>query len=126
CAAHVYMKSKALPDLKKWRGQFESAVGKAYALRGVEITVRGLVEEHNGKLLLRAPGLQDALILSPLEHKLQWNFKKRAPRQNEPEERDAHQHLIAKRRQANDRTLRIEITGPLRSEEGHLLLEVRE
>jgi hypothetical protein len=126
--AHVYLKYRGLPDPAAWAKQFqdpEKGVGNAYKFRGVEVTVKGNVEEQGGKLVVRVPGLKQPLPLLPLTEKLQWNFKKAAARQPEPDERDAHQQLTAARQKARG-TFRVEVTGPLRAAEGGPGLEVRE
>jgi hypothetical protein len=124
--AHVYLKHKMLPDPEAWAKQFRTAVGDAYKFRGIEVTVKGNVEENDGKLVVRVPGLKERLPLRALTEKLQWNFKKAAARQPEPDERDAYAQLTTARQQSKEAGFRVEVTGPLRTVEGGPVLEVRE
>ena len=126
CTAHVYLKDRSLPDVAKWAKQFESLVGKSYEFRGVEVTIRATVEVKDGRLVLQAPGLKEPVALAPLEHRLQWNFKKSAARQPEPDERDAYQQLAARNKEAKGGGFRVEVTGPLRVTDKGPVLEVRE
>ena len=87
CTARVTLKHDGLPDLVKWPKQFNSMVGQAHTFRGVEVTVMASVVKKNEQLILKTPGLRQEITLEPLQNKLQWNFKKNAPRQPEPDER---------------------------------------
>jgi hypothetical protein len=124
--ARVYLNHKELPDPAAWAKQFQKAVGDAYKFRGVEVTVKGTVEEKDGKLAVRVPGLKEPLPLKGLTEKLQWNFKKAAARQPEPDEADALKQLAAAHQKARGGGFRVEVTGPLRTAEGGPVLEVRE
>jgi hypothetical protein len=126
CTAHVYLNHKGLPPIETWSKQFAAAVEDAYVFRGVEVTVKGVVEEKDGRLRLRVAELQEAVSLEPLQQKLQWNFKKRAYRQPEPDERDAHRDLALKRKAANLASLSVEVTGPIRLTSQGAVMEVRE
>jgi len=126
CTAHVHLKGKGLPDLDKWPEQFKAAVGDAYVFRGVEVTAKGSVSEKDGNLVLDVPGLGRPFSLAPLEHKLQWNFRKGSARQPEEDEKNAYRQLAAKSKDAKSGGLRVEVTGPLRATGKGLTLEVRE
>jgi hypothetical protein len=88
--------------------------------------VLGVVVATDEKLVLKAPGVQQELRLVPLENKLQWNFKKRAARQPEPDEQQAYRALAAEQRKVKGLSVQAEVTGPLRQTEEGLVLEVRE
>jgi hypothetical protein len=126
CTARVRLKHDGLPDVVKWPKQFNTMVGQAHSFRGVEVTVSASVVTTDGKLVLKMPGLKQELTLAPLENKLQWNFKKRAARQPEPDEQMAYRELAAAQRKARGRDIQAEVTGPLRQTEKGLVLEVRE
>jgi galactose oxidase len=126
CTAHVHLKDDGLPDPDKWAEQFRSMMGRVYVFRGVEATIEGSVEEWDGALVLRAPGLKQQVTLAPLRNKLQWNFKKAAPRQPEPDERDAYDQLAGRKKEAKPGALRVQVTGPLKKTDKGLILEVRE
>src|SRR5262249_42941416 len=126
CTAHVYLKPRALPDPARWPEQFRSVVGEAFLFRGVEVSVRGAVAEKDGRLILRAPGVEQPIPRARLRNKLQWNFKRGPARQPEPDERAARRQLAADRKGAPPGPFRAEVTGPLRRAERGFVLEVRE
>lgn len=124
CTAQVRLKESKQPDPTHWAEQFQAVVGENHRFRGVEITIRGTVHKRKDNLVLESPGMPP-LPLVPLEHKLQWNFRKAAPRQPEPDEQAAHKQLTKLVRK-NGETTTVEVTGPLRPTEQGLALEVRE
>jgi len=126
CTARVYLKSGGLPDPNKWAEQFKKLVDQTYVFRGVEVTVQGTVEGDDGSLIVRVPGVEQPIQLGPLEHKLQWNSRKKAARQPERDERDAYQQLTAKKNETKAKELSVKVTGPFRNTDKGLLLEVRE
>jgi hypothetical protein len=101
-------------------------VGQAHRFRGVEVTVAGSVEMKGDQLSLRIPGIKQDVGLAPLQNKLQWNFKKGAARQPEPDERKAYHKLAKQRQKAKEGDVKVEVTGPLRQVDGAIVLEVRE
>ena len=123
CTATVRLEGKGLPDPVKWADQFKAAVDKAHVFRGVEVTVEGSLEKTDDGFVVRVPGIATPLRLAPLEHKLQWNFKKGAARQPEPDERDA---LAAANKYAKGEPVKVSVTGPLLKKEDRYTLEVRE
>jgi hypothetical protein len=126
CTAQVCLKTPGLPDMARWTKQFKAAVGAVYVFRGVEVTVKGSVDKRDGSLVLQAPGLKRPVTLTPLENKLQRNFRKASPRQPEPDERRAYRRLTAKVEKKKGGALNVEVTGPLRQTDNGLVLEVRE
>jgi hypothetical protein len=125
--ARVYLKDKGIPDPGKWADQFKKLVGQTYIFRGVELTVDGAITGNvdNG-LTLRVPGVDHPVAIRRLEHKLQWNSRKGAPRQPEPDERDAYQQLATKLKEAKGGDFGARLTGPLvKSDEGYAM-EIRE
>ena len=124
CTARVNLKETGLPKLEKWPRQFKSVVGEIQLLRGVELTVKGIVEQQGDSLVVSVPGLQQPISLAPLEHKLQWNFKKKARRGPEPDEKSAYEELVARTKAV--RRLQVEVTGPFKMSHTGPLLEVRE
>jgi hypothetical protein len=126
CTARVHLKHRGFPDLVKWPKQFNAMVGTAHSFRGVEVTVSASVGKKDGQLILKMPGLKQDITLAPLENKLQWNFKKNAARQPEPDERKAYRMLAAKKKKAKGNDFQVEVTGPLRQTDQGLVIEVRE
>jgi len=126
CTAVVHLKTAGLPDVDQWTEQFNAMVGRLYVFRGVEATVEGSVEQKDEGLVMRIPGLEQRVALLPLEHKLQWNFKRASARQPEPDEQAAFNELLAKRRAAKPGEFKVQVTGPLRKTDKGTVLEVRE
>jgi hypothetical protein len=79
-----------------------------------------------GGIAVRVPGIDQTIALRPLEHKLQWNARKGAARQPEPDERDAYEQLASQLKALKGAALKAKVTGPLRKADGLYTLEVRE
>jgi hypothetical protein len=126
CTARVYLKEMALPEPEKWAKQFKENVGQTYIFRGVEATVTGSVESHDSGPVLRVSGLDQPIALRPFEHKLQWNARKGAARQPEPDERVAYQQLATRVKDATEKGLKVVVTGPLTRTESGYDIEIRE
>jgi hypothetical protein len=126
CTARVSLKRAGLPDLVKWPKQFNSMVGQAHSFRGVEVTVMASIVKKDGYPILKRPGLKQEITLAPLQNKLQWNFKKNAPRQPERDEREAYEELAGTKNQAKGDDLQVETSGPLRQTDQGIVMEVGE
>jgi galactose oxidase len=126
CTAHLHLKEDGLPNFEKWPDQFKSSVGEVYLFRGVEATIEGSIDDEDGVLVLHAPGIKPRIVLGPLQHKLQWNFRKGAGRQPEPDERDAYPQLAAGKKEAKNAAFKVQATGPLKATDKGYILEVRE
>lgn len=124
CVGQVHVKDGGLPDIGKWAEEFKAVVGEVYIFRGVEATMEGSVEQKEGQLVLRVPGIAQPVTLAKLDHKLQWNFKKGAARQPEPDEREAYQQLTGLVKTGT--AIKARVTGPLRVSGNEMVLEVRE
>ena len=101
-------------------------VDKAYVFRGVELTVEGTVEKAGDGLIMRVPGIPEPIELTPLQHKLQWNFKKAMARKPEPDERDAMEQLVLESKEAGKSAFKVQVTGPFTHTDHGYSLEVRE
>jgi hypothetical protein len=126
CTGAVRLKGQGLPDPDKWSEQFKAAVDRAYHFRGVEVTVEGTLEKTEAGFVVKIPGVDAPLPVAPLKNKLQWNFKKGAARQPEPDEKDAHDALALATKDAKAAAVRLAATGPLRKDGAGYVLEVRE
>jgi hypothetical protein len=60
----------------------------------------------------RVPGVPQPIALAALSRKPQWNFKKTAARQTEPDERDAMSQLAVKVQALGDAPFKVQVTGP--------------
>jgi hypothetical protein len=111
--AEVRMKAGALPDLDAWDRAFRDFVGESLKIRGVEVTVVGIVVEVDGKPALRIEGGK-TVRLAPLGRKVQWDPTRKAEQQATPEEREAHRRLVARPAPERGRPSRVKVTGPLK------------
>ncbi|WP_165068177.1 hypothetical protein [Paludisphaera rhizosphaerae] len=126
CTARVYLEDNAFPDPEAWASKFKECVGQAYIFRGVELTADGAVSSTDGGLTLHIPGVDRPIALRRFEHKLQWNSKKHAPRQPEPDELNAYEQLASMVKNPNGEGLKVQVTGPLTKSDTGYTLEVRE
>jgi galactose oxidase len=126
CTARVMLKQLDPPDVLHWSEQFRDAVGEIYAFRGVELTIEGKVVQKNGELELHLPNDTPPMALAPLDHKLQWNFKKGRARQPEPDEAAAYNQLALRYAIARGEPMTVQVTGPLEHVDQGTVLEVRE
>ena len=126
CTATIRINGDGLPDPDTWASQFKSRVDQAYLFRGVEVTVQGTLQGEGENLTLRVPGVDQPIRLLPLNNKLQWNFKKSAARQPEPDERDALKQLANRRNEDKEATYQVQVTGPLKKGDKGYVVEVRE
>lgn len=127
--AFVYLEHDGLPDLDAWSTEFARMANGTHILRGVEVTVTGLLEMRpKGGLVMDGNDVRPPLLLQPMEaaDKLQWDASKRAPQPLEPLEQDAYPRLLEQVKNAGG-SLNAIITGPLRkTDDGGYFLEVRE
>jgi len=126
CTAQVMLQQPDFPDVLHWSEQFRDAVGQIYVFRGVEVTVDGTVVQKNGELELHLPNDAPPIALAPLEHKVQWNFKKGRARQAEPDEAAAYDQLALRYAIASGEPITVQVTGPFEHLNRGNVLEVRE
>ena len=109
--AEVRLKRGALPDLDAWDKDFRGFVGESMAIRGVEVTVSGILVEVDGKKALR---IEDGttLKLAPLEHKAEWDPKRKTEKRAIAEEREAHRRLVNGPAPKRGRSTKVKVTGP--------------
>lgn len=124
--AAVVLGDDYVPALDRWDAQFRSIVGGRYVLRGVEITLRGRVEERNGQLVLAASRQWPDVQLARLEGcaKVQWDRAAGASRSPDDDEPLAFERLAASvRGRANGE--QVAVTGPLIQTDRGYRLHVR-
>lgn len=125
CMADIHLQNQGLPDVQAWEKQFLGSTSGVYGFRGVEVTVRGLLEEKNGGLFLKSASVDKPIALAALKTDLRWNFKKRMARQPEADETAAFKQLTLAQSNSKE-PLVVEITGPLQSSANGPIVEVRE
>jgi len=123
CTFELQRNQPGLPPNEKWKGQFRAVVGDVFVFRGVEITVDGQLTRQGDNWILQVPGEKTPIRVAPLQHKLQWNFRKRISRQPEPDESLAYQELC---QHASTEAIPVQIIGPFRWADQVPVIEVRE
>ena len=123
--ATVYLEDERLPALDHWNDQFRQMVHETYVLRGVEVTLKGTVEERDGVLVLAGEGRRPPVELTPLGpgQKIQWDRAAAAPEALDSAEATAYGTLIRSRPGAGAQQLAV--TGPLSQAEAGYRLQVR-
>ena len=93
--AEVFLMDDRLPPLEEWHKQFRRIVNGTYEMRGVEVTLKGAVEEREGNLFLASRGQRPYVRLAPLRapDKVQWNHTIRERKPLEPDETLAYERL---------------------------------
>ncbi len=124
--AKVFLKDERLPPFDRWQEQFQRLVNGTYELRGVELTLDGLIGTRYGRLFLGGHEERPPVELLPLEEidKVQWDRSTGAPKALEPEESTAYERLAAE----SERLLgkqRVTVTGPLQQSDAGCQLKVR-
>lgn len=124
--ATVFLSDHQLPDLDQWQQQFTKVVNGSYELRGVEVTLEGLVATQDAGLVLKGDGVAQNVQLEPIAalDKVQWDRPAGAPEALAPDEADAYDRLAGKAGTGQDRQ-RATITGPLKQVDTGYKLQVR-
>ena len=124
--AEVFLEDERVPALHRWDEQFRSIVNGRYALRGVEITLQGIIEERDGQLVLAGSGQRPSLQLVPLTaaDKIQWNHTTQTLKPLEEGEALAYERLAtaSKSLRAGQQ---VTITGPLTQTDVGYQLHIR-
>jgi galactose oxidase len=124
--ARVFLKDARLPSLHRWREAFYRLVNGSYALRGVEVSLQGRIEQLDGRLVLDDTSNGSTVELSPLiaTDKVQWDAATGAPEPAESYELAAYERLATEARERADQQ-QVTVTGPLEQADGSYRLEVR-
>ncbi|KAF2721404.1 copper radical oxidase [Polychaeton citri CBS 116435] len=99
--AFVYLQQDILPDIDVWRKEFQNTANGAYIMRGIEMTVSGLVTKRNSgageQLTLAATSTRPELALAPFQASsiIEWDMKAQAPRSMSDAEASAYAQLSA-------------------------------
>jgi galactose oxidase len=124
--AEVFLEDERLPALDKWDEQFHSLVNGRYVLRGVEVTLQGVIEAREGKLFLAGSRQRPPVQLAPLPatDKIQWNHTAQTLKPLEEGEALAYERLAAASRNLPDGQ-QVTVTGPLKQTDAGYQLHVR-
>jgi galactose oxidase len=124
--AEVFLEDGRVPALDRWDEQFRSIVSGRYELRGIEVTLQGVIDERDGSLFLAGSGQRPDVQLAPLapEDKIQWDHAAQARQPLEEGEMLAYETLAAAARNLPDGR-QLTITGPLKQTDTGAQLRVR-
>jgi galactose oxidase len=86
--AFVYLKEDILPDLDAWRSEFCKTANGSYHMRGIEMTVSGVVEKDGEALVMAGNATRPKLVLAPFRgaSKIEYDMWAKADREMSPEE----------------------------------------
>jgi hypothetical protein len=121
--AEVYLGDEGLPDLEGWPEEFARATNGSYDFRGVEVTIIGTVQQHNGTLHLTGPSFDHPVTLKPLVSgvKVQWDREARKARPVTDGDLAAYQEVEARTGEVEQ----MRVTGPLTKTDTEWILYVR-
>ena len=125
--AYVYLEHNGVPDLDLWPGEFAKIANGTHHLRGVEVTVTGIVDIRQlGNLVMGASDNRPSLFLETIEpaDKIQWDVLTASTKPLEPVEQSAYFDLL-ERVKTDGGSLTGTVTGPLLKSGNEYVLEVR-
>jgi galactose oxidase len=124
--AEVFLKDERLPALHQWDQEFKGIVNGTYVMRGVEVTLQGVIEQRDKQLFLAGRGRRPAVQLTPLPaaERIQWNHAMRQLKSLEEHEALAYEKLAAVLAGLPGRQ-RVTVTGPLKQAGVEYQLRVR-
>jgi galactose oxidase len=99
--AFVYLQQDILPDIDVWQSEFEKIANGAYVMRGIEMTLSGVVTKKqlgaDEQLTLAGTSTRPELVLAPFQatSKIEWDMKAQAPRPISDAEAGAYARLSA-------------------------------
>lgn len=126
--AYVYLQHAGLPDVDVWPAQFASIANEIHIFRGVEITVEGCIQAHDGSsLTMEGNDVRPPLALQPIKQadKIQWDAATGSVKSLTSLEQGAFQSL-QETVQHGGGSLSATITGPLKRSDQAYVLEVRQ
>jgi galactose oxidase len=125
--AFVYLKEDILPDLDAWRSEFCKTANGSYKMRGIEMTLAGVVEKEGEGLALMGNQTRPALRLAPFrsESKIEYDMWKKVDREMSSDEAGAYEKL-GKVVAAHPTGMEVVVTGRLQKHGvGDFSLDVR-
>jgi hypothetical protein len=124
--AFVYLDHDGLPDVEQWPEEFTRTANGSYGWRGVEVTLRGDLEQVSGQWVLAADQSRPAVALGPLRSgaKVQLDLVNWVPQSLPEAEQSAFANLV-RRVQGTPGPRRTTVTGPLKKTDTGFVLQVR-
>jgi hypothetical protein len=95
--ADVYLKRDILPDIDNWRREFAQTVNASYKIRGIEMTLSGVVSVKQEQMTLADTSTRQELLLAPFTQtsQIKWDIVTKAPRPISEGEAGAYKRLAA-------------------------------
>jgi hypothetical protein len=124
--ATVFLLDDRLPPLTQWDDQFRNIVNGTYLLRGVEVTLQGVIEVRGGQLFLASSGQRPPVQLATMagEDNIRWDRPSGTPKPQVEGEVRAYERLAASP-EAISGGRPVMVTGPLKQLPGGFRLHVR-
>ena len=131
--AFVYLKQDILPDIDVWRREFEELANRSYDMRGIEMTVSGMVSKKQSsgageQMTLAGTSTRLPLILAPFREssQIKWDLTTKAPRPISDAEAGAYKGLSVALAD-HPAGMTVQVTGTLQKHgPGQFSLDVRE
>ncbi|KAK5721993.1 hypothetical protein LTR17_014497 [Elasticomyces elasticus] len=127
--AFVYLKEDILPDIDAWRKEFAGSANGSYGMRGIEMTLSGVVTMKrvgaDDVLTLSGNATRPEVVLMPYQASstIEWNMQ--APQPVTALETGAYASLASVIAEQSA-GLAVEVTGPLHKQDTHKFsLDVR-
>lgn len=114
--AFVYLKEDVLPDIDKWRSEFDSTANGSYVMRGIEMTLSGVVTKKHvdaeDQLTLSGTSTRPELVLKPFKPSSQilWDKDAKVQKPITDAEAGAYEEL-SKALAEHAEGLKVEVTG---------------
>jgi len=102
-----------LPDIDKWRREFAQTIDASYDMRGIEMTLSGLVKTGE-QLTLAGTSTRKELALAPFKQasQIKWDMQTMAPKPVTDAETGAYERLKAALTQ-HPEGAKMQVTGAL-------------
>ncbi|KAK3322855.1 hypothetical protein B0H66DRAFT_620679, partial [Apodospora peruviana] len=124
--AHVYLADDSvLPDIDKWRKEFSQTVNASYDMRGIEMTLSGVLGRKGDHVLTLVTNVKE-LLLAPYKQasQIRWDYLTKAPRPVTDAEVAAYKRLEEEQGKGSKK---VQVTGTLQKlGEGKFSLDVRD
>ena len=116
--AYVYLHDDVLPNIDVWRKELRAIDSGTYTLRGIEMTLTGVVTNNNGQLILAGTSGRPDVTLTQYQatSKLEWDNVAKVSRPLTQEEASAFSKLYQKV-VSQPRGLTLQVTGRLQKGE---------
>jgi galactose oxidase len=117
-AAFVYLHNDILPDINVWRTELREIDSGTYTLRGIEMTLTGVVTKSNGHLALAGTSTRSDVVLNQFQasSKLEWDNVAKVTQPVTQDEAMAYTKLY-QRVASHPEGLKLQVTGRLQMDE---------